>query len=195
MKRSAIVDADDLATELHKEITRSELALAFRRLVLTPLHTNTSFQADCRGAYNHMAVSTLNLAFITIARLFDRPKGRHSITLQFLIERIRDLSANNARINSDAEKHLQTITDVRLKLSHLRNNAIAHRNITDDVSPVSWDLLEEVLDDARKIFDWCGSERGQAYSYSTHLRGYRGDCRRLLEALVNKAPQPGPNCA
>lgn len=195
MKNQAMVDVDDLATELHKEITRSELALAFRSIVLSPLHTNTAFQADCRGAYNHMAVSTLNLAFITIARIFDRPKGRHSITLQFLIQRIRDSSANSARITADADEHLKTIEQMRSKLSHLRNNAIAHRNITDDVNAVSWDQLEEVLEAARKTFDWCGSVRGQAYSYSTHLRSYRGDCRRLLEALVSKKAQPGPDGA
>ena len=182
MKDRTPIKTDDLAVELHKDITRAELALDFRSIVLTPLHTDTAFQAKCRGAYSHMAVSTLNLAFMTLARLFDSPKGRSPITLELLISRILDQNGTNQRVKRDAEEHLKKIRAVRRQLSDLRNNAFAHRNGSGD-RVLSWEELESVRDCAKKIMEWCGSERGQAYFFSRHLRGYRAECRRMRESL------------
>src|SRR5579883_3320530 len=170
MKHHGPVEVDDLATELHADITRAELALEFRSVVLAPLHTNTVFQAEYRGAYSHMVVSTLTLVFMTLSRLFDKAKGRHSITLEHLIQRILQMPDRNDRVKKEAEVNLKRIEEIREQLSKLRNGVFAHKNQWGNPGVVSWDELVGVRDSAKEIFQWCGSERGHSYSFSTPLR-------------------------
>lgn len=187
MAKEKRVNTDDLATELHMDIARADLALGFRGLVLSPLHSNTEFQVKCRGAHSHMASATLTHVFMTLSRIFDAPTSRFSVTLEQLVERVVEKKGTSIPVIRDAPQHLKNIRMHRKKMARLRNTVFAHKNNQNKISQVSWSDLENVRDAAKKILEWYGYESGHAYSY--HVPGFNSDCRRFLKAILKGAKQ------
>lgn len=187
MTKEKRISTDTLATELHTDITRTDLSLIFRETVLTPLHSNTRFQAKCRGAYSHMAVATLTHTFMSLARMFDEPNGRFSVTLDQVVDRVADNSVERTHIKGEADQFHREIKTYRRKLARLRNNVFAHKTFLNSLPRVPWSDLEEGRDLAKKIMEWYGSEFGHAYSY--RVPGFNSDCQRFLKTQIGGIQQ------
>ena len=158
------IELEKLASELHTDITRASMSLQVRSDVLEPLFKD--FGTEFKGFYNHLFTATSMLSFMTLSRIFDKPKGRFSVTLEELVKQVMEAKPNHPKVKEKAGALINEIQDVRDHLAPLRNNIFAHRNYyTQKLPDVRCSDLTDALGKAKEILNWYGSCFGQSFIY------------------------------
>lgn len=173
------ISIEKLGSELFADITRAHLALLFHRQVIIPLVRAPDFLRDCGGVFRHLSVSTLTLAFMTLARMYDEPTSRFSVTLQQLVDGVARDYANDPEVVKAAKSFTAQIKAYRKKLARLRSTVFAHKVHQDSGGLVRWADLETGCDLSKSILEWYGQQTGDAYSY--RVPGFETDCQRFVE--------------
>jgi hypothetical protein len=173
------IDLEALASELHADITRAESALLFHKLVLVPLASNPSFRRKFQEVYDHLESSTIVLSFMTLARMYDKNKGGHSITLQELMSQVDAKYPDKPDVQNSARQFVESIVRLRTKLTRLRVNVIAHKNYIGEPSKVRWKDLEDACSLAKDVLGFYGGSAGQGYIY--RRPGFEATCATFTE--------------
>jgi hypothetical protein len=180
------IELDKLASELFTDITRADMSLSIQPNVMARIFPHKEVWRPYNGFYAHLVDATAAHSFMIVARLFDEPTSRFSVTLESLVRRINQAASTRPHILKTGEDYLARIYAQRAKLAKVRNSVFAHRVAYPGPLPkVQWAELEDARDLAKEILQWYGSEHGHAYSF--RVPGFQADCRRFVELQFSLA--------